>query len=323
VRSWAPRVNTFALLSLGDASRGVALVGVDPRRELTLTALADRVAEGRFLSEGGDREIVLGRELARRLGAQLGDRLLVFTQAYSLESAYELFTLVGSLRLPEAGLERGLALVALRDAQELLVYGDRISEIGLLAGSGAEARALRDGLRASLGEGGLTGGPVEVREWSELMPELDQLLELDSLGMYLMLLILIVVVGFGILNTILMSVLERRRELGVMMALGLRASLAVRIVFVESLMLAGVGLVLGLAVAVPLVLYMQWHPIPITGEISAAWELFGTDPVMVGRLTLANPVGSSLLILAVAALAAWYPAFKAGRGRPVDAMASL
>lgn len=323
VRAWAPRVSTFALLSWEDSSRGVALLGVDPLREPKLTSLAERVRDGRFLEPGAVREIVVGRELARRLGAQLGDELLVFTQAYSLESAYELFTLVGSLALPEPGLERGLALISLSDAQELLVYGDRVSEIGLLADSGEDAIALRDLLRAKLEAEELTGAPVEVFDWSELMPALQQMLELDDLGMYLMLLILIVVVGFGILNTILMSVLERKRELGVMMALGSRPALAVRIVFVESLMLAAVGLAIGLVAAVPLVLYMQFNPIVITGELAGAYELVGTDPVLVARLTLSNPLGSSLTILAVAALAAWYPAFKAGRGRPVDALASL
>ena len=266
---------------------------------------------------------MLGRELMRRLGAQIGDELLVFTQAYSLESAYELFTLVGSLRLPEPGLERGLALVSLADAQELLVYGDRINEIGLLAASADQAPALRDLLRAKLTDGKLAGAPVEVFEWSALMPELEQLIELDDFGMYLMLLILIVVVGFGILNTILMSVLERKRELGIMLALGSRPALAIRLVFVESLMLAGVGLLLGLVAAVPLVLYMQMNPIAITGEASQAYELIGTDPLLVGRLTLSNPLGAGVLILVVATLAAWYPAFKAGRGRAVDALASL
>ena len=323
VRAWAPRVISYALLSFADDSRGVALFGVDPERERQLTSLASRVSQGRFLEPTGSREIVVGRELAKRLGARIGDELLVFTQAYSLESAYELYTLVGTLGLPEPGLERSLAMITLGDAQQLLVYDTRVTEIGLLAESAAAAAALRDLLRVRLADGVLTRGPVEVFDYAELMPDLMQLMELDRLGMLMMLMILIVVVGFGILNTILMSVLERRREFGLMAALGSRPALAVRVVLLESLLLATVGLAVGLALAVPTVLYMQFNPIEITGDLAGAYELLGTDPVMAARLTLANPVGSAGMILGVALLAAWYPALKAGRGRPIDALASL
>jgi len=138
-----------------------------------------------------------------------------------------------------------------------------------------------------------------------------------------MLAILVVVVGFGILNTILMAVLERRREFGVVKALGLRPGAIFRVVYLESMMLALVGLGIGLALAFPLVLYFQANPITLTGNAVEAMELFGIEPQATWKLKPLNPVGSVLTILVVALVAALYPALKASRGRPVDALRSL
>jgi ABC-type lipoprotein release transport system permease subunit len=178
-------------------------------------------------------------------------------------------------------------------------------------------------LRARLHANGNGGSAVEVHTWKEVIPELEQFIFLDDAGMYIMLVILVIVVGFGILNTILMAVLERKRELGVLLALGLRPGAIFRVVYLESLILAAVGLAIGLVLAFPIVLWFQAHPIPITGEMASATEWVGMDPVVTFKLKPLNPIGSAITILGVAALAALYPAIKASRARPVDALRSL
>ena len=317
VLGWAPRVMSFALLSVDTASRGVAVLGVDPAREGSVTTLSERVLEGRFLEVGASREIVLGARLAGSLGAKLGDEVLVYGVAYSLETAYELFDVVGLVKLPNGELERNLSLVSLADAQEFFVYEDRVTEVAVRLESADDAESVRAALAARL-------PGVEVHTWDELLPDLEQFVLLDDAGMYLTLAILVVVVAFGILNTILMAILERTRELGMMMALGLRPGAVFRVVYWESIFIAGVGLLVGLVLALPTVLYFAANPIPLTGEqMSGMVELFGFEPLVTFKLKPLNPVGSTVTILVVGALAALYPAFKASRGRPVDALRSL
>ncbi|MBW2698882.1 MAG: FtsX-like permease family protein, partial [Deltaproteobacteria bacterium] len=120
-----------------------------------------------------------------------------------------------------------------------------------------------------------------------------------------------------------MAVLERQRELGVVLALGLSPASVFRMVYLESLLLAGLGLVAGLAIAIPLVLYFQAHPITLSGDMAQVTELFGFEPMIVWKLKVMNPIGSTLTILGVAIVTALYPALKASRGRPVDVLRSL
>ena len=164
---------------------------------------------------------------------------------------------------------------------------------------------------------------LEVQGYAEMMPELVQFILLDDAGMYVTLVILIVVVGFGILNTILMAILERAHELGVVLALGLRPAKLFRMIYLESLMLAGVGLAIGLSLAVPLLAWLHGIEIPLSGDMSKMTEFIGMEPVMTFTFRAANPIVSTLTILFVAALAALYPALKASRARPVEALRSL
>lgn len=318
VRGVAPRIVSFGLLSQSSGTRGVAVLGVDPEREGSVTTLPTRVRVGRFLALDGSREIVLGGRLAKIVKAGIGDEVLLYSVAYSLETAYELFRVVGIMKLPEANMDRSLAVISLRDAQEFFVYEGRVSEVAILAGDSDAVPALAKSLRTALGQGG-----AEVHTWRESMPELEQFIVLDDAGMYVMLLILVVVVAFGILNTILMAVLERKREFGVVLALGLQPRRIFRIVYLESLMLAMVGLAIGLGIALPLILYLQANPIALTGEAAGAMELFGIEPQMTWKLKPLNPLGTIATIMGVAILAALYPALKASRGRPVDALRSL
>ena len=319
IEGQAPRVVSFGLVSQGDATRGIGVLGVSPEREPTVTTLADRVVDGRFLRRGGEREIVLGGRLAEVLGASIGDEVLLYGIAYSLETAYDLFRVVGVLQLPEAEMDRSLALISLDEAQRFFVYGDRVSEVAVVVDDSDAVSAVAANLRRVL-----PSANAEVHTWRETMAEIEQVLLLDKAGMYLTLGILVVVVGFGILNTILMAVLERQRELGVVLALGLRPGAVFRVVYLESLFLALFGLAIGVAVAVPLVAYLQSHPIPVTsGEAMEAFAMFGIEPAFTWKLRAGNPLGTMGAILAVALLAALYPAVKASRGRPVDVLRSL
>jgi ABC-type antimicrobial peptide transport system permease subunit len=146
-------------------------------------------------------------------------------------------------------------------------------------------------------------------------------MRLDDVGNWIGNSVLIVVVGFGLLNTILMSVFERVREFGVLRALGLRPRAVFALVLIESLQLTLLGIALGLALGTPLVLWLSDHPILLTSDgAGAAVELFDLEPLIVFALGRGQLVTLPLILIGVGLLAALPPAFRASRGRPVDAL---
>jgi ABC-type lipoprotein release transport system permease subunit len=324
VRAWAPRITSFALISIEDRSRGGMVIGVSPERERNVTTFADKIFTGRFLESQPTpetREVVLGRRLADRLGAELGDEVLLYGVAYSLETAYELFEVVGTMALPDPRLEKNLAIIHIDAARDFYVYDDRISEVAILAENADGSAALLAELERNLADS--FDDELELETYAQMMPEVVQLILIDDAGMYITLIILVVVVGFGILNTVLMAILERSRELGVVLALGLKPMALFRMVYLESMLLAGLGLMIGLSLSLPLLAWLQGVEFPISGDLAKGTELFGMEAVMTFKFELANPILSTITILFVAALAALYPALKASRSRPVDALRSL
>jgi len=315
---FTPRLDSFALVSQAEATQGMLIRGTDPASEDDVSEIKKRVVEGRFLSGRGNREIVLGQRGAETLAVTIGDEVLLYGIAYSLENAYELFTVVGLFRFPDSRLERSLAFVSLEDAQSFYVYPDKVTEVAILLEDSESALAVKSAL-----DTGLSENDLRVHTWQEVVPELDQYVTLDKWGMYLILVMLVVVVGFGILNTVLMTVLERKREFGVLLALGLRPAQVFRIVYLESIFLASVGILIGLTIAIPIVLYFQAHPIPLEGSMAQALLEFNMEPVITWKLRASNPIGSSLTMMGVAILAALYPAIKASRGQPIDVVQNV
>ncbi|MBM4336708.1 MAG: ABC transporter permease [Deltaproteobacteria bacterium] len=267
-------------------------------------------------SDGGEREIALGELLARNLGVAIGERVIVVSaDSFGSQSA-DRFEVVGTFRIGDDEFDGYGALVDLQVLQAFLEAGDSVSHVAVFL---PESAAMA-GVGAGLDE--LFPDPShEVLPWPELMPDLVQFMLLDDVGNWIGNSVLIVVVGFGLLNTILMSVFERVREFGVLRALGLRPRAVFALVLIESLQLTVLGIALGLALGIPLVLWLSGHPIHLTSDgAAAAVELFDLEPLILFALARDQLVTLPLLLIGIGVLAALPPAFRASRGRPVDAL---
>ena len=314
IEGWAPRLEAWALaLPDRDDSQGRAawLLGVDPEREGRLTRIG-RAVKADF---GGDREVILGSRLAEHLGVAVGDNVILLAPDYYGSQSADRFRVVGTLHVGDDRVDAYAAIVALDELREFVAYPGGLSHVAAFASDPGEVETARTDIQAVFAR-----GAFDVMAWPELLPDLHQLIVLDDLGAYLTLSILIVVVAFGLLNTILMSVLERVREFGVMRAMGARPGSIFQLVVIESLLISSIGLAAGFAIGVPLVLWLERNPIPFTGDAASAMEVFGIEPVMVFRMTGDHLVGLVFVLLAVALVAALPPALRAARGRPVDAL---
>lgn len=314
IEGWAPRLEAWALvLPDRDDSQGRAawILGVDPAREGRLTRIG-RAVKADF---GGDREVILGWRLAEYLDVAVGDKVILLAPDYYGSQSADRFRVAGTLRVGDDRIDAYAAIVALDTLREFVAYPGGLSHVAAFASDPGEVETARADIQDVFAR-----DAFDVMAWPELLPDLHQLIVLDDLGAYLTLSILIVVVAFGLLNTILMSVLERVREFGIMRAMGARPGRIFQLVVVESLLISSIGLAAGFATGVPLILWLERNPIPLTGEAASVTEVFGIEPVMVFRLTGDQLVGMVIVLLAVALVAALPPALRAARGRPVDAL---
>ncbi len=321
---WAPRLETWALaIPDRDESTGRAamLVGVDPAREAAASRLAGLLASGRFFDGGQGPEVVLGSALARNLGVALGENVVLLSSDYYGSQAAGRFRLVGTLSVGEPELDGYLALARLDTLQAFLEFPQGVSHVAIFGRDSRDVELLHGALAAHFEQDG-----HELLTWPELLPDVVQFMRLDDMGNWLGNAILIAVVAFGLLNTVLMSVMERVREFGVMRALGVRRRQIFGLVMLESGLLSALGVALGLALAVPLVLWLEGHPVPMTALSDSANDvasLFGIEPVIMFQLTFWQWGALPVLLLVLAQLASIPPALRACRGRPADALRTL
>lgn len=320
VRAAAPRLYGYALLGGEVETQGAQLLGVDPGREGRFIPYETRMVAGRWLT-GNPGEIVLGEGLARKLRAEVGGQVVALTQAADGSLGNELYDVVGVLSSGSMMADRSGAWLSLADLQALLVLPDQAHEL-ILLGPSAEPRqgdpkvlGLLQDLR------GVIDASLLVRPWWEVSPATAQMMATTDGSAWISMAIIFAVAGLGVLNTMLMSVFERTRELGVMAALGTRPRTLVALVLWESLLLGGLacGAGVSLGLALDLLLVRRGVNMTANGErISSMGVLF--DPIVHGVIRPDRIVASVLMLLLVAVLAALWPAIRAARLRPVQAM---
>jgi len=313
-----PRVYGYGLVSAAHQSAGAEILGVVPNSEQKVTALHTRIVKGSYLSEQMPKGIVMGDKLATTIGVEVESEIVLLTQAADGSMGNDLYTVIGIFHTGLDEMDQGLVLMCLSSLQELLRLPPvRIHEIGIklhdITEATTAARALGVQLNKTLA--------VRVRAWPELAPELADYVQFNRSITFILFFIFFLLAIIGIVNTILMAVIERTRELGMLMAVGMRPVQVVGLILAEALGLAGASLVLGGAIGVPVLWYLQVHGLDLGSSI----EEFSLAGVVVGRHWYGQQdffaYGQAALGLAVTALAsALYPALRAARFRPTEAL---
>jgi ABC-type lipoprotein release transport system permease subunit len=295
-------------------------MGVDPAREARVTRLLATVVAGAGLDGAPPKAILLGRTLAEELGAGVGDEVAVVTQAVDGSIGNELLRVRGIVDTGLAGLDRTLAILRLPDLQALLALEpSRVHEVAVRVHDPAQAAEIARALAAR----GALPPTVRAEPWQRLAPALVDYIALLRGWNWVMVAIVGTFAAFGVLNTMLMAVFERTREIGVLAALGMRPWQLLGMVIAESLALAGVGLGAGLGLGAAGMGYFVeygWDLSRWTRGLTIAGVL--VDPVLRGAWTWAATAETALALAGITVLAALAPAWRTARMRPVDALSA-
>ncbi len=310
------RISTFGLASVGETSFAAMIVGIQPEREQEFIHWDRKIEQGRYLHPGDINGALVGADLAENLGIGIGDTVIIVTQDYYGSLCGALRVVRGTVRSHARELDRGGLLISLASAREMLSMQGMANTAVVMATGSEQVPQLISELDNRLGAGGL-----EVIGWRRIMPDIVQAVELDNVFGILTNLILLLVIGFTVLNTFLMSVMERIREFGIMRSLGASPGRVVGLIVVEAALLVGLGFVLANIVGIGASVYNSVHPLDFSemggDELS---KFYGMDPRIYTRLTWQTLVYPNLFVAVVILLALIYPAWRAARISPAEAV---
>jgi putative ABC transport system permease protein len=313
------RVIGRGLISSAHGSEGVELQGVDWPREVDLSAHARDVVSGARPAPGDDRGLLLGEKLAARLQVKVGAKVRMTVQRADGELGVELYRVRGIFHSMSPGISRGRVLVSADAARALLGVGDVAHQIVIQLDRAADADRTAAALRARLGPA------FEVKSYGELLPQLRTIEELGDLLVWLAAVFIYFLVGLGILNTMLMSVLERTREFGVLRAIGTRPGRVVAQVLGESFWIGTLGAGFGLAFGLAITWYGSHHAlVDIGGGSGEGLEYAGAVLRSAARTRFSphDALVAAGLVYVMALVTALYPAWRVARMPPAVALHS-
>lgn len=310
---WAPRVRVNAIISNARHSGGVTLVGIDPAKEANVSFIGNAVKQGNYLKGNDEYGIMIGRALLKKFGAKVGHKVVLMSQDTTKNIASRAFRITGVFTAEMESTEKQYVYVTLPAVQKMLKLGSGISEVAIMLTQREQGDPLAAELRGDLPKS------LEIMTWKQLQPITVAYLAMFNGFIWLWYLVVFIAMGFGIVNTLLMAVMERIREFGLLKALGLRPRRIIAEVVTESLML----MILGMLVGNILGLTCTWA-VADTGidlsALAAGAEFLGMERMLYPVLRLNDVLTANITVLLLGVLVSLYPAVKAARFTPVEAL---
>jgi len=314
IERMAPRIETFMLAANHTSTRGSVVFGKNPQKEKQFNDFENYLSEGR-LFEMNEQAVVLARGLAERLQLGVADTLVLIGQGRFGMSASGLFEIVGILDHPVRHLNNNGVFMALDTAQHLLSAEGYITGLMIAPVHARQTNSVASSLKDELKDEELA-----VYTWPELIPELLELMEMDLATPRLLTVVLYVVIGFGFLGTILTMTLERLREFGVLLSVGMQRFKLSAVLFIETIFISIIGVLAGIAAAWLILVLID--PIYLTGEAAQAVIDMGFDPVIPMSFAADQFYRQGFFVFLVAVAVFMFPLIKISRLNILDAARS-
>jgi len=314
VTAWSQRIRVPAVIRSERDVYGITLVGIDPQREQGLSFIADSVAEGQYLESVDDRHVLLGRKLAEQLETKLGRRIVIMSQDPDNNIAERGFRIGGIYDTDLQATETSYVFAGIETVRKMLQMGNGVSEISLL---GHDYRHL-DGLAAEVRT---AAGDAETKTWLQLDPYMASMLDVMDGFIFVWFGVIFLSLSFGLINTLLMAVFERTREIGLIQALGMPPGNILFMVLIESLIMLVIGLIAGNLLSWLTILPIQ-DGIDISG-VAEGLEWAGMSSTLLPAVKTSDVLLANAIVLVLGVVASLFPAWRASRKVPVEAITRI
>jgi len=274
VKSVTPHIQTGALVSSGNKSKPVMVMSIYPDSSDTNFINHMKLISGKMLSKK-DNAVMLSGQLAKYLEINIGDTIILLGQGYHGYSAAGLFPVKGILNSPNVQINNKLICMSVKGMQQWLNLPKLINYIAIDITDTKNLNSVQENIEKKI-----SGSPLIIKNWKEINPDIEKSINADRNGGKAIIYLLYIIVFFGILGTTLMTINERKKELCVNMAIGMKRNQIKKIIFIEMLTTCFLGIILALVIDIPLILHLTINPIIFTGNAAAAFMKLGYAPIM-------------------------------------------
>lgn len=308
-----PRLDNFALVSTGDRTKGAMITGVIPEYENQQSKLAEKIVTGSYFNDENDQGIIVAKELAKYLRLieeseeginLLQDTLVVYGSGYQGVTAAAKFPVRGIVDLPTPIENKGATYITLSNAQYTFspYVPNIVSSVAVYLNDDTQITESQDVLLSELNP-----EKFEVMRWDERNPEIIQSIEMEDISRLIIMGIIYLIVGLGMFGTILMSSMERKKELAVMQAVGMSKNKISLMLWVESILIGLCGSVMGSLLMWPVISHFHHNPVPLTGEMAEGMAMYNLPPYMQFAYNADMFVSQTIIVFIMALIAAIYP----------------
>ena len=319
IEGWAPRILGQAMLSTSYGSVGAAFIGVDPEREKENTLFIDKITEGSYLEHAEGRGVLIGKKMAARLNVSIGSKMVITANNLHGEIAAELLRVVGIFETGSEMIDGYICQITLKRAQTLLAMKEtEITQLAIFITNQRATERIIEHLKISLSD----ANEAAVLSWREVMPELASYVELDGTSNYIFQIIIFIIIAAGILNTILMSVMERQFEFGVLLCLGMKPHNLLFLILTESMLLGLLGVTVGSVMGLLCNQYFTVKGFDMTLFTGENLDISGIalDPILYSDLYPDHLVITVVLVFLMTVIVGIYPAIKATHSEPIETL---
>ncbi len=306
------KLETGTLSSMGEISRGTFVMSYDQTKAIP-EKITNNITSGHF-PENGKREILMGEELSEYLGAEVGDTIVFLGQGYQGATAAGLYVLSGKIDMHVPELNRVIAYMTMDDMQDFISAPELLTALLIDIKHPNQIDKVKAEIEAVIGD------EYEVMTWKEMNPELDQLLAANAAKGWIMNFILYMIITFVMFGTILMATQERKYELGVLLAIGMKKGKTITMMVIENIITNMIGVVVGVLIVAPISYYFNTNPITIEGEQAEMFEEMGFEAIIPFSVDHMIAINHASIVLVISIFLLIYPILIVRKLKPVEAM---
>jgi len=316
VKAFSGRVVAYGMVTAPSVSSGGKFIGIDPAEEDALTELSSLITKGEYLRSDDKNKALIGQKLANKLKLKVRSKVVLTFQDSDQNIVSGAFRIAGIFKSYNSSIEERNIYTNREDLYKLVNTNSEVHEIAVLLNQSNVVPSFMSNMKGKYTR-------LSIRSWREIAPELA--LMVDSIDQYMIifLIIILLALSFGIVNTMLMAVLERGREIGVLMAIGMNKFRLFAMIFLETFFIVGLATPVGIALAYASITYLGSAGIDLSGVYGESYASFGFQSIIYPHLDSSYYVQIILLVSITALLAAIYPAYTALRLNPVTAIQKI